>query len=111
MAELRRYVGKDVSPKVVWQRDSVAICTYVGKVPTGDLNLMRDVFEGEKSLQQRRRELTSVRAVGVHPVGPSKFFNVVVADFLLEGLQLLMEIFLRLLAVLSAPTACGRVPG
>jgi hypothetical protein len=53
MAGLRRYVDKDVPPKVVWQRDSVAICTHVGKVPTGDLNLMGDVIEGEKSLQRR----------------------------------------------------------
>jgi hypothetical protein len=50
-AGLRRYVDEDVPPKVVWQRDSVAICTHVGKVPTGDLNLVRDVIEGEKSSQ------------------------------------------------------------
>ena len=53
MAGLRRYVDKDVLPKVVWQRDSVAICTHMGKMPTWDLNLMRDIIEGEKSLQRR----------------------------------------------------------
>jgi hypothetical protein len=49
MAGLRRYVGEDVPPKVVWQRDFVAICTHVGKVPTGDLNLMRDVIEERRA--------------------------------------------------------------
>ena len=111
MAGLRRYVDKDVPPKVVWQREAVTICTHVGKVPTRNLDLMRDTIKGEKSLQRRQIKLTRVRAVGIHPVGPSKFHDGVVTDFLSEGLQLATEIFLRLLVVLSAPTAFGQVPG
>ena len=47
MVGLHRYVDEDVPPKVVWQQDSVAICTHMGKVPTGDLNLVWDVIEGD----------------------------------------------------------------
>ena len=49
---LRRYVVKDVHPKVAWKRAAVTICAHVGKMPTRNLDLFRDVIEGEKNLQR-----------------------------------------------------------